>query len=150
MCSPELHMCTTRCTSKWLIATARTEYHKDIEVPIHTFHHAVEILLMLCLPGFTHNARLSSSRAGYVQAMYDIEAKILCSKRKSSMIQSLFLWSHLEVLIQITAVHSPSISCCTQAHVTDVLLLTGFCKKSKAYPTYVRKLRFVARIASAA
>jgi hypothetical protein len=67
-----------------------------------------------------------------VQARYDIEAEILCSKRKGSMIQSLFLWSHLEVLIPITAVRSPSISYCTRAHVKDLLLLTGFGKKSKA------------------
>jgi hypothetical protein len=59
-CGDVLHVGLTCCTcaqpSKWLIATARTEYRKEIEVPIHNCHHAVEIWLMLCLPSFTHNA----------------------------------------------------------------------------------------------
>jgi hypothetical protein len=142
-------MCTTRCTSTWLLATARTEQHYDIEVLIHDWHHAVERWLTLCLPGCTQ-ARLSWSRALNLLARYASEVQILCSKTKSSMIQYFFLLSHLEVLIQITSARSPSISCCTRAHVTDVLLLTCFCNKSKPYRIYVTKLHIVDRIASSA
>jgi hypothetical protein len=67
--------------------------------------------LTWCLPSCTHRARLSSrsSRASNLQARYNSEAEILCSERKSSMIQSVFLLSHLEVLIQITDARSPLI-----------------------------------------
>jgi hypothetical protein len=76
----------------------------------------------------------------------------MTSKRKYYVQRERVVWSNLclEVLTQITDARLPSISCCTRAHVRDVLLLRGFCKKSKAYRTYVTKLRFVDRIASVA